>query len=108
MITADIVKHIAKFIEGREYREEPGLTVTAIREALEDGTFLVHPTTLDYRKLYIIPELVFEYGNRDELIAHAREKAKQMVAEHEYALPDDTQTNVAEVYEAAKKDLLGN
>jgi hypothetical protein len=78
-----------------------------VREALADGNFLTHPTTLDYRSIYLIPELVFKHENRDELRAAARDKAGQLVAAHEYSLPKEVQSDVTEVYEAACRDLLG-
>lgn len=107
VIQADLVKHFEKFIAGREYRDEPGLTLRTVREALADGNFLTHPTTLDYRSIYLIPELVFKHENRDELRAAARDKAGQLVAAHEYSLPKEVQSDVTEVYEAACRDLLG-
>ncbi len=107
ILTADIVKHLSRFIEGREYRSEPGLSLEAISEALADGTFLAHPTTLDCRKLYIIPELVFEYSDHDQLLEAAAEKARETVAAHDYCLADDVLGDIEEVYRAAERDLLG-
>jgi len=106
VIEADLVNHFTKFIAGGVYRYEPGISLRTITEALEDKNYLAHPTTLEYRELYLIPELVFRYDTRQELVAAAWEKGQQIVAEHDYALPEDVQRNVTEVYEAACADLL--
>jgi trimethylamine:corrinoid methyltransferase-like protein len=108
VIQADLVRHFAKFIAGREFRREPGLTLSTVREGIADGSFLAHPTTLDYRRIYLIPELVFRHTDRKELLTAAREKARQIVAQHDYALPEDVRRDVAAVYDAACKDLLSS
>ncbi len=106
VIAADLVQHFARFTAGREFRATPGAILQTIQEGVDAGDYLIHPTTLQFRELYLIPELVYKYDDRAELIAAVGARAQQMVAAHDYTLPDDVQHNVDEVYEASCSDLM--
>ena len=108
VVQADLVRHFERFMAGRTYRDEPELTLRTIEEALhEQSYFLIHPTTLEFRDIYLNPELVFKHDDPGELTEAAREKAHDLVARHRYALPEDVSRDVQDVYQAARRDLLG-
>jgi trimethylamine:corrinoid methyltransferase-like protein len=107
VIQADIIRHCARLARGLPYREEESLALQTIREAVFESathSFLDHPTTLDYRELYLEPALFFRYSG-EQLREEARRIVKSRLAEHCFTLPDDRTAEMAEIYSEAEEVL---
>jgi len=108
VIQADIIRHCERFAQGIKFSEEKGVSLKTIEEAIHTGmpnSFLDHPTTLQYRELYLEPELVFKLSDRDQLWEEAKKVAKERIAKHTFSLPEDKQEEIEAIYREADKAL---
>lgn len=93
---------------GLEIPEEPGLTARIVRETFPETTFLMHETTLEYRRLHWRPSVFAKetparlaellMADSDELLPAAKEIARKKIAANDFALPDDVRREVEKIY----------
>jgi len=105
VICADIVRHVEKFVRGIECVDDMNATLEAVEYGAAHGMYLDHPSALDYKTLYLEPELMFKCDNVDELHAEARRKVKEVLEHHRFELPQDRRRDVEEVYAAAEREV---
>ena len=105
VVDADIVRHVAKFTQGLPYLEDPKATLDVVAHGAESGMYLDHPSVLDYRSIYLDPELFFKCKDAAELMDTARAKVRQVLRDHHFALPDDRRREVEQVYAAAEREV---
>lgn len=105
VIAADIVKHIEKFVRGIECAEDSELTLETVAHGAAHGMYLDHPSALDYKTLYLEPELMFRCKDVEELHAQARLKVNEVSSEDRFELPQDRRRDVEEVYAAAVREV---
>ena len=105
VICADIVRHVEKFVRGIECAEDPELTLETVAHGAKHGMYLDHPSALDYRTLYLKPELMFKCDDIETLHEEAREKTKNLLREHRFELPADRRRDVEDVYASAIREI---
>jgi len=103
-------------VGGLEIPEEPGLTARIIRETFPETAFLMHETTLDYRRLYWHPRVFTKetparlaellMADSDELLAEAREIARKKISANDFALADDVRREVEKIYRYGRRAVL--
>ena len=67
--------------------------------------YLDHPSALEYKEIYLEPALFLKFGNIDELHAQAREKVKQVLADHHFELPEHRRRDVENVFASAVREI---
>ena len=83
------------------------ISLETIREGVFESafnSFLDHPTTLDYRELYLEPALFFKYSG-EQLREEARGIVKKRIAEHSFSLPKERADEITEIYREADEVL---
>lgn len=104
VLTADIIRHVAKFVQGIECVDDEALMLETIGHGAESGMYLDHPSALEFREIYLEPELFFRHEDPEALFAAAREEVDQVLATHTFQLPEDRQRDVESVYRAAVRE----
>jgi len=102
VICADVVRHVRKFIAGLPLEHTPTLTRELIEPGLDSGMYTDLESTLNYRKLYMDPRLIFQRDDHASLMSAAREEMERLVEAHEFALPGTVQTEVDRIFNAAR------
>jgi len=105
VIHSDIVSHVEKFMQGFEVKEE-GLSFQTIQEGIVSGMFLDHPSTLEYRKIYLEPKLFFKYENFLQLKEEAKKIAKEKIAQHNFYLEEKIKKELDRIYQEASDKLV--
>ena len=101
VVHADIMRHVKKWMQGLEFADDPQVAFEAIEHGVRGGTYLDHPSTLDYRTIYTEPDLFFKWTEPEALLAEARSKVREVLASHRFELPRDVERDVDDVYAAA-------
>ena len=107
VIVADLVRHLGKLVTGLPLEHSATLTREMVEPGLESGMYTALESTLNYRTLYVAPRLLFQCDDYRSLINAAREEMTRLIEAHQFALPRSSQTDVDNVFEAARKELLG-
>jgi len=94
---------------GMDMPDEPGLAARIVKETFPETTFLAHPSSLDYRTLTWQPQIFTGRtpaelsglldAPSDELLADAREIARERIAANEFTLSDDARREVDRIYQ---------
>jgi trimethylamine:corrinoid methyltransferase-like protein len=107
-IDREKIHYVEAVAAGIEIPDEPGLTARIVRETFPETTFLLHESTLEYRRLYWQPkvftamtcarvgELLLE--DSDELLPAAKEIARRKIAGNDFALADDVRREIERIY----------
>lgn len=110
VIDYEIVQYARAVCRGYEFSDET-LAVAAMEEVGYGRTFLDHDTTLaNYRTAFWEPELfdhrmmqTWQADGGKTIRERAREIARQRIAAHEFALPEDVQRDLDAIYDRAKR-----
>jgi hypothetical protein len=105
VICADLVRHLAKLIDGLPLERTSDSTRQLVEPGLESGMYTDQESTLNYRDLYVDLKLLFRYDDHASLMAAAREEMQRRLAAHAFALPADVQRELEKVYTAAQRAL---
>ena len=105
VIAADVVRHVEKFVQGIECVEDMNVTLETVAHGAAHGMYLDHPSTLDYKTIYLEPELLFKCDDVEALHAQARLKVKEVLSEHRFELPADRRRDVEDVYASAVREI---
>jgi trimethylamine:corrinoid methyltransferase-like protein len=105
IICMDIVRHLRKFVEGMPLEHSSSLTRELIEPGLGSGMYTDQESTLNYRKLYVDPHLIFRHDDHASLMAAAREEMIRLVDGHKFSLPETVQNEIDEIFLEAQKVL---
>ena len=114
LIDIEIIRYLEHVMNGFEFSEET-MGVDAIKEVGCRDSFISHSTTVEnFRELLWEPRL-FENFSIDRwrelgakpVLERARAIAREKIAGHDFDLEPDKQRALENIYQRAKKDLLG-
>lgn len=112
VVDHEIMSWVRRFVEGVEFNGDNAAALAAIRDGLAEGNFLMQDWTLEHRKFYWHPELfrgtmlsAFQAGDKKTLAQRARDIVDERLASHKFALPDDVNAKIEQVYQKTTKNM---
>ncbi|HQK92303.1 MAG TPA: trimethylamine methyltransferase family protein [Armatimonadota bacterium] len=114
VIDYEIVQYVRATLRGFEFTDA-ALSVDAIREVGIGGGFLDHESTLaSFREAFWEPTLfdhrmlqTWRMQGAEDMRVRARHRARQLVAEHDFELPETSRRALGSIYRRAERRYLG-
>jgi trimethylamine--corrinoid protein Co-methyltransferase len=113
VIDAEIVSHCREVCKPIRFDDE-ALGIKAIKEVGIGGSFIGHDSTLDHWQEMVERPVIFQrpsfsqwlQGGGVSLRDRARQRARELIADHQHSLPDDVQKELDRILADARKKLL--
>ncbi|MHC4479386.1 MAG: trimethylamine methyltransferase family protein, partial [Planctomycetota bacterium] len=114
VVDYEIARYVTRIIQGLDYDERPDASYEAIAEGVAAGNYFIHESTLaNMRQDFqsdIFPRLrvnAWREAGEPCWREKAREKARELIASHQFRLHPDVQKDVDAIYEEAVKFARG-
>ncbi|MHC5033983.1 MAG: trimethylamine methyltransferase family protein [Planctomycetota bacterium] len=108
VVDYEIARFVTHIIRGLDYDDRPDVSYEAIAQGVAEGNYFLHESTLaNMRQDFdsdVFPRLRLESWRAAGCPSwheKAKEKARALIASHDFALPPDVQKDVDAVYEEA-------
>jgi trimethylamine--corrinoid protein Co-methyltransferase len=114
VIDAEIVAHCRAVCQPIRFDDQT-LAVKAIKEVGIGGSFVSHDSTLDHWQETADRPVLFQrpslsqwlHAGQPSLRDRARARARELIANHTYSLPDDVQRELDRILDHSRKTLVG-
>jgi len=108
----EVRDHVERLVAGIDGDCDPAAAVAEVGAGLKSGFMTLDSTLSTYRDVYWLPKLFerrslagWSGAGCPDLRDRAKARVRELVAAHDYALPDDASREVDRIYEEASKRL---